>query len=158
MLITNTSNDKLIERPSRLLNTRSDCTAAAVLFAAILVSFSSPAFAQQRVVVEKATGNVIDVGDGSLQYDSRYYDHMDLANSPIPAGENVRKYTRNAAGAIVLRPKDELTANFADEWRNDLIARINGMSASSRCKGAVGGNRKRVAALKLWMSRMAHGQ
>ena len=66
---------------------------AAVLFAAILLSFSSPAFAQQRVVVEKATGNVVDAGDGSLQYDSRYYDHMDLANSPIPAGEDVKKYT-----------------------------------------------------------------
>jgi hypothetical protein len=115
----------MIQKELRLLHALSKGIAAAVLFAAILVFFSSPAFAHQRVVVEKATGNVVDVGDGSLQYDSRYFDHMDLANSPIPAGENVRKYTRNAAGAIVLRPKDELTANFADEWRNDLIARIN---------------------------------
>ena len=134
MLIINTPSNKLIERALRLFYTRSDCIAAAVLFAAILLSFSSPAFAQQRVVVEKATGNVVDAGDGSLQYDSRYYDHMDLANSPIPAGENVRKYTRNAAGVIVLRPKDELTTNFADEWRNDLILRINSMSASSDVK------------------------
>jgi hypothetical protein len=74
------------------------------LFAAILVSFSSPTFAQQRVVVEKATGNVVDVGDGSLQYDARYFDHMDLANSPIPAGEDVRKYTRDTAKASVLTP------------------------------------------------------
>ena len=65
---------------------------------------------------------------------------MDLANSPIPAGENVRKYTRNAAGAIVLRPKDELTANFADEWRNDLIARVNSMSASSDVNGSALGS------------------
>ena len=139
MLITNTPGNKLIERKFRLLHDLSESIAAAV-FAAILVFFSSPAFAQQRVVVEKATGNVVDAGDGSLQYDSRYYDHMDLANSPIPAGENVRKYTRNAAGAIVLRPKDELTANFADEWRNDLIARVNSMSASSDVNGSALGS------------------
>src|SRR5690242_13056910 len=92
---------------------------------AILASFSSAALAQQRVVVEKSTGNVVDVGDGSLQYDSRFFNNLDLPNSPIPAGEDVKKYTLNAAGAIVLRPKDELVKNFADEWRNDLISRIN---------------------------------
>jgi hypothetical protein len=134
MLITGTRSNKLTGRALRLLHTLSERIAAAVLFAAILVFFSSPTFAQQRVVVEKATGNVVDVGDGSLQYDSRYYDQLDLANSPIPAGEDVRKYTRNAAGAIVLRPKDELVSNFADEWRNDLILRINSMSASSDVK------------------------
>ena len=83
MLITSTPGNKLMDTALRLLYTRWDCTAAAVLFAAILVSFSSPAFAQQRVVVEKATGNVVDAGDGSLQYDARYFDHMDLANSPF---------------------------------------------------------------------------
>ena len=78
--------------------------------------------------------NVVDVGDSSLQYDSRFFNHLDLPNSPIPAGEDVRKYTLNAAGAIVLRPKDELVKNFADEWRNDLIARINGTGLSADLK------------------------
>jgi hypothetical protein len=90
MLNPNKTSNKLIERSLRLLHTRSGGMAA-VLFAAILVFFSSPAFAQQRVVVEKATGNVVDVGDGSLQYDSRYFDHMDLANSPIPCGRERQK-------------------------------------------------------------------
>jgi len=98
---------------------------AALFCSAVLFSFSSPAFAQQRVVVEKATGNVVDVGDSTLQYDSRYFDHMDFPASPIPGGENVRKYMRDASGAIVLRPKDELTKGFADEWRNDLTVRVN---------------------------------
>ena len=100
-------------------------TVVVVLFGATLLCIGSPAFAQQRVVVEKATGNVVDVGDSTLRYDTRYFDHMDFPASPIPTGENVRKYMRDASGAIVLRPKDELTKGFADEWRNDLTARVN---------------------------------
>ena len=108
--------------------------AAALLLGASLVFLGSPAFAQQRVVVEKATGNVVDVGDKTLQYDTRYFDHMDFPASPIPTGENVRKYIRDASGAIVLRPKDELTKGFADEWRNDLAARINGLNLPADLK------------------------
>jgi hypothetical protein len=59
----------------------------------------------------------------------------------------VRKYTRNAAGAIVLRPKDELTANFTDEWCNDLIARVNSMSLSPDEKATTDRDCKRPAAL-----------
>jgi len=99
-----------------------------------LLFLSSPAGAQQRLIVEKATGNVVDVGDQMLQYDSRYFDNMDFANNPIPSGADVRKYVRNAAGAIVLRPKDELVKNFSDEWRDDLIARINSSALASNVK------------------------
>lgn len=94
----------------------------------------SPVSAQQRVVVEKATGNVVDIGDRTLQYDTRYFDHMDFPASPIPSGESVKKYMRDALGAIVLRPKDELIKDFADERRNDLIARINGSGVSAELK------------------------
>jgi len=104
---------------------------AAACFAAVL--FSSPAFAQQRIVVEKATGNIVDVGDRTLQYDSRYFDHMDFPVSPIPAGENIRKYMRDASGAIVLRPKQELL-NFEDERRKDLILRINASTFAPELK------------------------
>jgi len=110
-----------------------------MIFGLLVVGFallflSSSAGAQQRVVVEKATGNVVDVGDNNLQYDSRYFDNMDFANNPIPSGADVRKYVRNAAGAIVLRPKDELVKNFSDEWRDDLIARINSSALASNVK------------------------
>jgi hypothetical protein len=108
--------------------------ATAILAAGILFSFGSPALAQQRVIVEKATGNVIDVGDPSLQYDQRYYDHMDVAINPIPRGQDVRKYMRDAAGAIVLRPKDERVAAFADDRRDDLISRINGLALPADVK------------------------
>ena len=109
-------------------------TVVVVLFGVTLLCIGSPVFAQQRVVVEKATGNVVDVGDRTLQYDTRYFDHMDFPASPIPTGENVRKYIRDASGAIVLRPKDELTKGFADEWRNDLAARINGLNLPADLK------------------------
>jgi hypothetical protein len=46
-----------------------------ILTAAIILVLS-PAFAQQRVIVEKATGNVVDVGDSTLQYDTRYFDNL----------------------------------------------------------------------------------
>ncbi len=104
------------------------------ILAAIVLSFSSPAFAQQRIIVEKATGNVVDVGDSTLQYDARYFDNLDYAASPIPAGANVRKYMRDASGAIVLRPKDELKKNFDDEWRSDLVSRINSVALSPDVK------------------------
>jgi hypothetical protein len=58
----------------RLLHTLSGSIAVAVLFVAILVSFLSPAVAEQRVVVEKATANVVDVG--GCFYDSRDFDHI----------------------------------------------------------------------------------
>jgi hypothetical protein len=96
-----------------------------------LDDFGNPAFpalAQQRVVVEKATGNVVDMGDASLQYDQRYYDHMDVAINPTPRGQDVRKYKRDAAGTIVLRPKDERVTAFADDRRDDLISRINSLA------------------------------
>lgn len=105
-----------------------------IIVAALTLYFATPTVAQQRIIVEKATGNVVDVGDTTLQYDSRFFDHIDLPNSPIPAGDDLRKYTRNAAGAIVLRPKEELIRDFADEWRNDLISRINGMRLSEDLK------------------------
>ena len=104
---------------------------AAAFFAAVL--FPSPALAQQRVVVEKATGNIVDVGDQTLQYDSRYFDHVDFPVSPIPPGENIRKYIRDASGAIVLRPKEELL-NFEDERRKDLILRINASTFAPELK------------------------
>ena len=107
---------------------------AALFCAAVLFSFSSPAFAQQRIIVEKATGNVVDVGDSTLQYDARYFDNLDYAASPIPAGANVKKYMRDAAGAIVLRPKEELKKNFDDEWKSDLISRINSAALSPDVK------------------------
>jgi len=118
----------------RLLRTMPGRIVAPLLFGGLLFLISSSAFAQQRVVVEKATGNVVDVGDRTLQYDTRYFDHMDFPASPIPSGEKVGKYMRDASGAIVLRPKEELTKAFADEWRNDLIARINGLVLSPDLK------------------------
>jgi hypothetical protein len=124
MLANRTTNEVWAERKFRSQSGLSGCLVAAVLFSVFFL-FSSSALAQQRVVVEKATGNVVDVGDKTLQYDTRYFDHMDFPASPIPAREDIRKYMRDASGAIVLRPKDELTKGFADEWRNDLIARIN---------------------------------
>jgi len=96
--------------------------------------FPAAAIAQQRIVIEKATGNVVDAGDKNLQYDTRYFDHMDFPAALIPEGENVKKYRRDASGAIVLRPKDELTKAFADERNNDLIARINGLTVSADIK------------------------
>jgi hypothetical protein len=108
--------------------------ATPLLAAGILFSIGSPALAQQRVIVEKATGNVVDVGDPSLQYDQRYYDHMDVAINPIPRGQDVRKYMRDAAGAIVLRPKDERVAAFGDDRRDDLISRINGLALPADVK------------------------
>jgi hypothetical protein len=106
--------------------------AAAAFFAAIL--FSSPAFAQQRIVVEKATGNVVDVGDFTLQYDGRRFDHLDYPFIVIPSGANVRKYMRDGSGNIVLRPKDELVKGFDDEWKSDIVARINGSGLSADLK------------------------
>ena len=105
---------------------------AAAFFAAVL--FSSPALAQQRVVIERATGSIVYVGDRTLQYDSRYFDHVDFPVSPIPPGDNIRKYMRDASGAIVLRSKDELVKGFDDEWKSDLIARINGAGLSADLK------------------------
>ena len=105
---------------------------AAAFFAAVL--FSSPALAQQRVVIERATGNIVDVGDRTLQYDSRYFDHVDFPVSPIPAGDNIRKYMRDGSGAIVLRPKEELVKGFDDEWKSDLTTRINGSGLSPDLK------------------------
>ena len=104
---------------------------AAVFFAGVL--FSSPALAQQRVVIERATGNIVDVGDRTLQYDTRYFDHVDFPVSPIPPGENIRKYMRDASGAIVLRPKQELLT-FEDERRKDLILRINASTFAPELK------------------------
>ena len=122
-------------RKFRLLRAFSTARIVAALFcAAALFSFSSPALAQQRIIVEKATGNVVDVGDRTLQYDARYFDHLDHPGSPIPAGANVRKYMRDASGAIVLRSKDELVKGFDDEWKSDLIARINGAGLSADLK------------------------
>jgi hypothetical protein len=104
-----------------------------ILIAAVILC-SSPAFAQQRVIVEKATGNVVDVGDSSLQYDTRYFDNLSYPSSPIPSGANVRKYMRDASGAIVLRPKDELTKNFDDERQSDLVSRVNSANLSAELK------------------------
>jgi hypothetical protein len=108
--------------------------ATPLLAAGIFLSMGSTAFAQQRVIVEKATGNVVDVGGPSLQYDQRYYDHMDVAVNPIPRGQDVRKYMRDAAGAIVLRPKDERVAAFADDRRDELISRINALALPADVK------------------------
>src|SRR5687767_2268978 len=96
-----------------------------LIVAALIGFFAMPALGQQRVIVEKASGNVVDVGDGTLQYDSRYFDNMDAPTSPIQRGEDVRKYMRDASGSIVLRPKDELVKGFVDEGKSDLSARIN---------------------------------
>jgi len=121
-------------RKFRLLRAFSSASIVAALFCvAVLFSFASPAFAQQRVVIEKATGNIVDVGDRTLQYDSRYFDHVDFPVSPIPPGENIRKYIRDASGAIVLRPKEELL-NFEDERRKDFILRINASTFSPELK------------------------
>jgi len=121
-------------RKFRLLRAVSTASIVAALFCvAVLFSFASPAFAQQRVVIEKATGNIVDVGDRTLQYDSRYFDHVDFPVSPIPPGENIRKYIRDASGAIVLRPKEELL-NFEDERRKDFILRINASTFSPELK------------------------
>ncbi len=105
------------------------------ILAGVLFFSSAPALSQQRVVVDKATGYVVDVGDQTLQYDTRYYDNLDLSTSPVPAGANARKYMRDAAGNIVLRPKSELIKNFDDEWRSDLISRINGSTLTAEAKG-----------------------
>jgi len=91
---------------------------------AAVICCASPAFAQQRVIVEKATGNIVDVRDSSLQYDARYFDNLTYNQSPIPAEANFRKYKRDAVGDIVLRGKDEPTINFADEWQKDLLAKV----------------------------------
>jgi hypothetical protein len=98
------------------------------------VLFSSPALAQQRVIVEKATGNVVDVGDSTLQYDKRYFDHLDYPGAAVPDGANFRKYMRDGSGAIVLRPKEELVSGFEDERRDDLIDRINASGVSAELK------------------------
>jgi hypothetical protein len=107
-----------------------------ILIAAIIL-LSSPAIAQQRVIVEKATGNIVDVGDSSLQYDARYFDNLTYNQSPIPAGANFRKYKRDAVGDIVLRGKDDLAKNFADEWQKDLIAKINAASIGPDLKAVL---------------------
>jgi len=107
-----------------------------ILITAVIL-FSSPAFAQQRVIVEKATGNIVDVGDSSLQYDARYFDNLTYSQSPIPAGANFRKYHRDAGGDIVLRSKDDLTKNFADEWQKDLLAKINAASIGPDLKAVL---------------------
>src|SRR3989304_8182795 len=121
-------------RKFRLLRAVSSASIVAALFCvAVLFSFASPAFAQQRVVIEKATGNIVDVGDRTLQYDSRYFDHVDFPVSPIPPGDNIGKYMRDGSGAIVLRPKAELL-NFEDERRKDFILRINASTFSPELK------------------------
>src|SRR3989304_6352616 len=122
-------------RKFRLLRAFSSASIVAALFCvAVLFSFASPAFAQQRVVVEQATRNIVDVGDRTLQYDSRYFDHVDFPVSPIPPGDNIGKYMRDGSGAIVLRPKGELTKGFDDEWKRDLTTRINGSGLSPDLK------------------------
>jgi len=105
-----------------------------IIFILGVIFFSSPAFAQQRVVVEKTTGNVVDAGDFTLQYDGRRFDHLDYPFVVIPSGANVRKYIRDGSGNIVLRPKDELVKGFDDEWKSDLMTRINGTGLSPDLK------------------------
>ncbi len=135
MMTNHIAGKNWVWRKLRLLRAFSPASIVVALFcAAVLFSFSSPALAQQRIIVEKKTGNVVDVGDSTLQYDPRYFDNLDYPASPIPAGANVRKYMRDAAGAIVLRPKDELKKNFDDEWRSDLVSRINSATLSPDVK------------------------
>ncbi|MGH7825036.1 MAG: hypothetical protein ACREQ7_07645 [Candidatus Binatia bacterium] len=103
------------------------------IIAAALLYCSSPVFAQQRIIVEKATGNVVDAGDSTLQYDDRYYDNLDYPGRPIPDGVDFRKYARDAKGDIVLRPANELKG-FDDEWRSDLISRVTASRLSADVK------------------------
>jgi hypothetical protein len=81
-----------------------------VIFAVAFIAYLLPSsvFSQQRIIVDKATGDVVDVGDRSLQYDTRYFDNVYYPVAVIPEGENFRKYMRDPMGAIVLRPEDEL--------------------------------------------------
>jgi len=66
-----------------------------VIFILGVVLFSSPALARQRMVVEKTTGNVVDVGDITLKYDERRFDQLDYPVTVIPSGANLREYTRD---------------------------------------------------------------
>jgi hypothetical protein len=97
-----------------------------LILAALIFSFAFPVFAQERIIVEKATGNIVDVGDSTLQYDTRYFDNLDYPRNPIPEGADFRKYVLDASGKIVLRPSDELKT-FGDEWRKDLVSRIDAL-------------------------------
>ena len=96
-----------------------------IVMIGILSCFSFPAFGQQRIIVEKATGNVVDVGDNTLVYDTRFFDNLDYPNNPVPERADFRKYFRDQSGNIVQRPGEELKQDFDDVWQDDLISRVN---------------------------------
>src|SRR6266508_528628 len=96
------------------------------ILALLILVLAAPVFAQERIIVEKATGNIVDVGDSTLQYDTRYFDNLDYPRNPIPEGADFRKFMLDPSGKIVLRPPDELKT-FGVEWRKDLISRIDAL-------------------------------
>jgi hypothetical protein len=133
-MLTSTATQQLTEQTTKR---RQWTLLFGVLAGGIFLGIGSPLFAQERVVIERATGNVVDVGEASLRYDDRYFDHMDFPASPIPRGEDVRKYMRDGSGAIVLRPKDERLRSFADDRREDLTARIERLALPRELKAVL---------------------
>lgn len=75
------------------------------------------------VIVRKADNKVKDASDGEINYDTTYYINLHPATNPIPAGENPRKYCRDANGDIVKRTDPGLLTEFPDEHSASLQAK-----------------------------------
>ena len=67
------------------------------------------------VIVRKSDNMVKDASNGEINYNPVEYDNLHPATNPIPAGENPKKYYRDANGDIVKRPQNTLIADFPDE-------------------------------------------
>lgn len=99
----------------------------------LILALATSAWATQRIVVDKSNGDVVDAGDTSIQYDSRYYDNMDFADGTIPAGEDPRKYYLSG-GNIIKRPAAQLRSDFDAEWATDVKARIDASNLPQAAK------------------------
>lgn len=90
-----------------------------------------------RIIVDKATGRIIDTGDASLQYDPRFFDNLDYPDGTIPPGEVPQKYHRDLTGNIIKWPQSKLVQEFPDEARADLVAAIAGAATLVDLKQAI---------------------
>jgi len=75
------------------------------------------------VVVRKSDNQVMDASTSELNYDVTNYDNLHPATNPVPAGQNPRKYYRDANGDIVKRPIAELMVEFPDEHLAETTAK-----------------------------------
>ena len=75
------------------------------------------------VIVRKSDNKVVDASDNVINYDSVTYENLHPGTNPIPAGEDPRKYMKDAGGNIIKRPTAELVSEFPDEKLADIQAK-----------------------------------